>query len=227
MDWNDALDLDFSNMPRYVDKGAVRRKKASQATKQNRVIIRSLRNKGIEIDYKNSLNLQLVEILTTRKAFQIGFQYRNGAKHDYYYGSPKVFDTHIVTIVGYVIKNNGSVPCRYLKATYGENEISYTEAFINPGEQVIITRHELYGLRLFNGAKISCANGNNCIIITSGRGKKFRPFIRGINCNLRKAVEMQKSIDDDSDIQKILPEYQEKFSWLANRHFFKQNRSRR
>lgn len=181
-----------------------------------------MKDKGIDIDYRTK-NLQLIKILTTRKALQLCVS----IKSDPYYSDPKAEYNDVNAIVGYVIKNAGKDPCRYLKANYGDSEISYEEAFINPGEEAIITRHELYGLRLFNGARISIPgdNFNYCLIITD-RKRQTRgndePFLRGNGCKLRSMTEIQESVDDQNDIEKsILPKYQEKFGWLLNSKFFK------
>lgn len=208
----------YNRMREQLDEIRDQRFKARKAIHQNESVASALRKKGIHVKYNTGL--QLVKILTTRKAYQV---YKYDENREKYYDKTD-------TIVGYVIKNNSNEPCRYLKAIYGDKEISYEEAFINPNEQVIITRHELYGLRMFNGDRIQLPNntddekkifrGRLCMIVTSGKGKKFVPYIRGINYNLRGTSQMLERIDGDDGSQ-ILPKYAERFSWLMNRNFFK------
>lgn len=202
-------------------------------------IAKRLKENGVQIDYSKDSGLQLVAMLTTSKAFQI-------EKYDEYDYDEYNRRKRVNAVVGYIIKNNGEEPCRYLKATYGDKEISYAEAFINPGEEAIITRHELYGLRLFNGARIhlpdeieyknnkKLPDDNVCVIVTSTYiprdyyfskvRRNFTPYIKGVSCSLRKNENIQISVDDfdeQSKLTRIKPEYQERFSWLLDRNFFK------
>lgn len=226
MYYDDYNNHDSSYYQELARKSRERRHRAVRAIKQSNRVDDLLLKKGIRINYAKSTDLQVVALLTTRKAFQV-YKY-----YDYYdsqYRPTYRYQDDVDTVVGYVIKNKDSVPRRYLKATYGEDGIQYEEAFINPGEQVAITRHELYGLRLFNGSKLSLPddtadekelfNGCLCSIVTSGRGRHFIPYIRGIGFSLRDTFEIQRNIDDDP--YNIKPEYQDKFSWLFNKKYFK------
>lgn len=114
-------------------------------------------------------------------------------------------------IAGYRIRNIDSRPLSYIKAYYSEDKVEFKIAIVNPGQEFILTRHEVNILRVLNGSKLTNAD------ICSNKGRKSNVNKLGY---IRERVYSSDKVTSGKEIQitdsnnELLPEYTEAFYWI-------------
>lgn len=95
-------------------------------------------------------------------------------------------------VVGYKLKNVDTVDLKYLKAYYKEDGIQYKFNEIKPGEEFIVTRHELDFLMFLNGRHL--ING----VICRGDWKRVEPseevYIRPEDIKIKADKNLQEHL---------------------------------
>lgn len=173
-----------------------------RAIKQE-IVTKILAEKNIDIASWNSVHLEVVQPLLTTFV-EVKRLYKT-LDWDYSGDMPSK-----LLIVGYEIKNNGDKPCKYIKHTYDQNGQEHVGlSDILPGTQVIIQRHELESLRLFNGAMLQ----NGKIVMRSISDGYQYPYICGYSGKGWLTNGCGSLVDDGVGIKE---KYKEQFIWVAN-----------
>lgn len=193
-------------------------------------LIDTLKSKGI---IGKQVQLEVITAYEYRDKGSIIFTFRPSWKDDW---TVKSIANTIGIIVGYKLKNVDTVELEYLKATYTEDGISYNITKVAPGEEFIVTRHELEPLMVLNGKKLS----NGLICSMAGYGEQLEryklPYIRAKDRETAKdsrnsfhssnfIVKIAEKID--SETWKLKAEYKDAFYWVDMEKYMKSVRKRR
>lgn len=183
--------------------------------------------------YKNSVAKGVIGRpikLRLLNSYAVGSQ---GSTHSYIETDKNNYFNYIVShkkkikdlpvIVGYKLKNIDYESLIYLKAIYSESGITYEKTEVLPGQEFIVTRHELGPLMFLNGTFL-----DNARIISARSKEGATPYIRGLRrseydysdgssqIHIQSGdirIMIDKATSDKTKIT-VQPEYREKFYWV-------------